>query len=259
MNNKDFENLKNNELENDKVEKDDLELDKSDESDELDFSREVGEDEFAEIPYAKTVVYEDDLSTSLSIEEIKDLNEGDIYLLIEKIDIELEQYEDILMRAQEKGFNFEEAIIEGYNVSECERLKELKKALYKNLKEIKKAKKEDGFFAKIPGWYYIISLVIFLFTLPFVSNLLTVHIAGAILPMFVNTKLSFKLIYISLFSLYMLVFILAGLIPIIKYAKKGKEIYDCKKTAKYMLVLFILNLLTISISFYYFFSSSIFD
>ena len=123
MNNKDFEKLENNELENDKVEKEDLELDKLDESDELDFSREVGEDEFAEIPYAKTVVYEDDLSTSLSIEEIKDLNEGDIYLLIEKIDIELEQYEDILMRAQEKGFNFEEAIIEGYNVSECERLK----------------------------------------------------------------------------------------------------------------------------------------
>ena len=120
--------------------------DKLDESDELDFSREVGEDEFAEIPYAKTVVYEDDLSTSLSIEEIKDLNEGDIYLLIEKIDIELEQYEDILMRAQEKGFNFEEAIIEVYNVSECERLKELKKALYKNLKEIKKAKKSKVVF-----------------------------------------------------------------------------------------------------------------
>ena len=87
------------------------------------------------------------------------------------------------------------------------------------------------------------------------SNLFTVKSDKTVL----NTKLSFKLIYISLFSLYMLIFILAGLIPIIKYAKKGKEIYDCKKTAKYMLVLFILNLLTISISFYYFFSSSIFD
>lgn len=256
MDNKDLKKL-NDELNNDKLDSNNSE--NNNDLDELGFSTEIGEDEFAEIPYAKTVEYDDNLNTSLTVDDIRDLNEGDIYLLIEKIDIELEQYEDILMRAQEKGFTYEEAIIEGYNEAECERLNVLKKALYKNLKQLKKVKKEDGFFGKIPGWYYIICVTVFLFTLPFVSNLLTVHITGLILPLFVNTEISFKPIYIVFFSLYMLIFILADLIPIICYAKKGKEIYGYKKTAKYMLVLFIINLLIMSISFYYFFSSSLFD
>ena len=105
--------------------------------------------------------YEDDLNTSLTIDEINDLSENDIMLLLQKIDIEVEQYEDIYMKGEEEGLTIEEMNDKGFNETEYNRLLELSKALYKNLKALRKMKKDNSFFLMTETFYCMYILYLF--------------------------------------------------------------------------------------------------
>ena len=223
--------------ENDKNKKDMEELDNSNNEENSDIDVVIDEDDSE----AELVSYEDAINTSLTIDDIKDLNEEDSYILIEKIDIEMEQYEDIYMKSEEQGDSYEELVAKGYNEEEYKRLKDLRKAIYKNLKSLKKVNKESGLFAKVPGWYFLIAVVVFLLTIAPVSPLLPAQIGLAVLNTFVSLQDYVYATYIIVFVLYTLILLSAELIPALIYLKKGKNSNEKFKIAKYMFTICIIG------------------
>lgn len=186
-------------------------------------------------------VYEDDLNTSIKEDEIDNLNEEDIFMLIEKIDIELMQYEDIFTKGIEEGKTFEEICDDGYNEDEMLRLKSLKKALYKRKKALKKINTDNSFFQVIPVWAIILFIVVAILTMfpvsPFLPTKFATYLADIIMKIFSDYFVGatvFVLLYHFIFI------IIEGIILLVMYKKAKKEKTGLKK-CKYFLILICIN------------------
>lgn len=184
---------------------------------------------------------EDYLSTSISIDEINNLNEDEIRYLIEKIDVELEKYEDEIMNLYEEDESDEDAE-EDSKENEYKRLKELKKVLYKNLRNLKKIRKETGIFGLVPFWYFIIAFFFFIFTILPLSPFFPLQLCSIIVNAWPNLFSSANQALIITFVVYNLVVVLAGLIPLLIYLKKGKKSKEKHEIFKKMLIIFIINI-----------------
>lgn len=187
---------------------------------------------------------EDYLSTSISIDEINNLNEDEIRYLIEKIDVELEKYEDEIMNLYEEDESDEDAedAEEDSKENEYKRLKELKKVLYKNLRNLKKIRKETGIFGLVPFWYFIIAFFFFIFTILPLSPFFPLQLCSIIVNAWPNLFSSANQALIITFVVYNLVVVLAGLIPLLIYFKKGKKSKEKHEIFKKMLIIFIINI-----------------
>ena len=200
---------------------------------------------------------EDYISISMPIEEISNLNEDEIRYLIEKIDITLEKYEDELMRIYEGN---DEEDNEEENIDETEeeklyddiedelqnkeyiRLKELRKALYKRLKSLKKIRRESGLLGLVPLWYFIIAFFVFVFTIIPLSPFFPLKLCSLIVNKWPTLFPTADAALIITFVIYNLIFILSELIPLIIYFVKGKKSNEKKEVAKKMLIVFIINI-----------------
>lgn len=186
--------------------------------------------------------YQDDLSTAMSIDEINDLSESDIEVLMQKIDIELEEYEDIYMKGESLGKTYEEICEDGYNETEYNRLKELNKALYKNLKALRKMKKDNSMFSKIPVWGIIMSVVIALISTypicPFLSTKIAVALEGLIDLIFTDYTAG-CIVVICLYHALLLIIEGVSILLYYKSCKKNNEGY---KGVKGFLILYCINI-----------------
>ena len=72
---------------------------------------------------------EDLLSTDLTDEDIKSLTEIEAQIVAQKVEVEIEKYENILMDAEEKNLTDEEIIANGFNEEKYFSLKELEKKI----------------------------------------------------------------------------------------------------------------------------------
>jgi len=190
----------------------------------------------------ETPKYDDDLNTSLTEDEVNDLDVEEIEILMQKIDVELEEYENLFLAGQNAGKTYEEIVEDGYNDDEYNRLKALNKKLLKNKKALMKAKKESGFFSNVPTFGAVMFIVILLLTIipvvPFLPFEITVLLANIIGSITSNSKAAFILTAI----LYDIILLLIEAIYVIRLYKKGKDSIDKFRNFKSMLVLAIVNL-----------------
>ena len=186
-------------------------------------------------------IYDDKLNTSLTEDEINDLDVDEIDILMQKIDVEIEEYENIFVNGEMKGKTYEEICEDGYNDDEYLRLKALNKKLQKNKKAILKARKEKGFFSNVPTVGLIMFIVTTLLTIvpvvPYLPWELAVVFAQIIGSITTNSKVIFILIPI----LYDLIFLIVECIYLLKLYKKGNDSIDKFRNFKSMLVLVIVN------------------
>lgn len=185
--------------------------------------------------------YEDDLNTSLTIDEINDLSEIDIMLLMQKIDIELEEYENIYMRGEEEGLTFEEICEKGYNETEYLRLKELNKALYKNLKALRKMAKDNTFFSNIPLWSVFMFVIVALLTMYPVSPFLPTKLLGLVSNVIYKIFTNYKAAAIVFILMYHVLFLIIEVICLLLLKKKCKKENLGYKSVKNFLILIIIN------------------
>lgn len=197
--------------------------------------------------------YEDDLSTSLEIEDIKNLNENEAYLLSQKIDIELEQYEDIYMRGEEEGKTFEEIENDGYNEKEYLRLKELNKAIFKHIKALRKMNQDNSFFAVTPLPFFLIFIAVVLLTMYPVSPFLPLKLLDAFSSLITLLFTNYTVGAVIFIILYHLIFIGAEFLVLLILVKKRKKREGNDKKLKNFrdlrnfLVLIIINSIVIII------------
>lgn len=189
----------------------------------------------------ETEPFYDELNTSLTIDEIQDLSEQDIELLIEKVDIEIEKYEDIYIKGEEEGKTYEEIQEDGFDEEEYKRLKALNKALYKNKKALKKIKKEDTFFASIPMWGILLCLAIALLTIypvsPFLPTKLCTVLSEIIMKIFDDYRNGATVFFI----LYNILFLAIEGICLLCIYKKCKKENKGYKSVKNFAILIIVN------------------
>lgn len=187
--------------------------------------------------------YEDDLNTSLAIDEINDLSENDIMLLLQKIDIEVEQYEDIYMKGEEEGLTIEEMNDKGFNETEYNRLLELSKALYKNLKALRKMKKDNSFFAVIPLWCIFMFVVVALLTMYPVSPFLPTKLLGVVSGIITKLFTDYRAGAIVFIVIYHVLFIIIEVVSLLFLRKKCKKTNQGFKSVKNFLILIIINVI----------------
>lgn len=186
----------------------------------------------------------DELSTSLTIDEIQDLSENDIVLLIEKVDIEIEKYEDIYVKGDSEGKTFEEIQKDGFDENEYNRLKALNKALYKNLKAMRKINKEDTFFASIPLWAILLCLAIALLTIypvsPFLPTKLCTALSEIIMKFFDDYRNGATVFFILYNILFLVIEGICTLCIYKKCKKEGKGYKSVRNFAILIIVNFVL-------------------
>lgn len=183
----------------------------------------------------------DELNTSLTIDEIQDLSEQDIELLIEKVDIEIEKYEDIYIKGEEEGKTYEEIQKDGFDEEEYKRLKALNKALYKNKKALKKIQKEDTFFASIPMWGILLCLAIALLTIYPVSPFLPTKLCTALSEIIMKIFDDYRNGATVFFILYNILFLAIEGICLLCIYKKCKKENKGYKSVKNFAILIIVN------------------
>lgn len=242
-----MENKSNKSLENKSLEEKTLE-NKVEKNEELEFTESeatlvenLDPDALEETEDFDAPIYDDKLSTSLTEDEINDLDIDEIDILMQKIDVEIEEYENIFVNGEMNGKTYEEIVEDGYNDEEYLRLKALNKKLQKNKKAILKARKEKGFFSNVPTVGLIMFIVTTLLTIvpvvPYLPWELAVVFAQIIGSITTNSKVIFILIPI----LYDLIFLIVECIYLLKLYKKGNDSIDKFRNFKSMLVLVIVN------------------
>lgn len=123
-----------------------------------------------------TIENEDNLSINLSIEEVEELNEEEIEILAQKVEYNIDKYEDMLVKAQNESLDEDELKELGFDNDEYNRLKELDKELYKHKRALKKIHHEKGLFAYLPVWCAIIGILVFVFNIYPINPLLVEHV-----------------------------------------------------------------------------------
>lgn len=123
-----------------------------------------------------TLEVEDSLNINLTLEEVEELSEEDVDILAQKIEYNIDKYEDMLVKAQNELLDDEELKALGFDNDEYIRLKELDKALYKHKRALKKMNHEKGLFAYLPVWCAIIGIIVFVFNVYPVNPLLVEHV-----------------------------------------------------------------------------------
>ena len=188
-------------------------------------------------------VYDDKLNTSLTEDEINDLDIDEIDILMQKIDVELEEYENIFLKGEMSGKTYEEIVEDGYNDDEFIRLKALNKKLLKNKKAILKARKEKGFFSNVPTIGLIMFIVTTLLTVVPVVPYLPWELAVVFAKVLGKISTNSAVIFILVPILYDLIFLIVETVYLLKLYKKGKDSVDKFRNFKSMLVLIVVNFL----------------
>ena len=188
-------------------------------------------------------VYDDKLNTSLTEDEINDLDIDEIDILMQKIDVELEEYENIFLKGEMSGKTYEEIVEDGYNDDEFMRLKALNKKLLKNKKAILKARKEKGFFSNVPTIGLIMFIVTTLLTIVPVVPYLPWELAVVFAKVLGKISTNSAVIFILVPILYDLIFLVVETVYLLKLYKKGKDSVDKFRNFKSMLVLILVNFL----------------
>ena len=188
-------------------------------------------------------VYDDKLNTSLTEDEINDLDIDEIDILMQKIDVELEEYENIFLKGEMSGKTYEEIVEDGYNDDEFMRLKALNKKLLKNKKAILKARKEKGFFSNVPTVGLIMFIVTTLLTVVPVVPYLPWELAVVFAKVLGKISTNSAVIFILVPILYDLIFLVVETVYLLKLYKKGKDSVDKFRNFKSMLVLIVVNFL----------------
>lgn len=188
-------------------------------------------------------VYDDKLNTSLTEDEINDLDIDEIDILMQKIDVELEEYENIFLKGEMSGKTYEEIVEDGYNDDEFMRLKALNKKLLKNKKAILKARKEKGFFSNVPTVGLIMFIVTTLLTIVPVVPYLPWELAVVFAKVLGKISTNSAVIFILVPILYDLIFLVVETVYLLKLYKKGKDSVDKFRNFKSMLVLIVVNFL----------------
>ena len=188
-------------------------------------------------------VYDDKLNTSLTEDEINDLDIDEIDILMQKIDVELEEYENIFLKGEMIGKTYEEIVEDGYNDDEFMRLKALNKKLLKNKKAILKARKEKGFFSNVPTVGLIMFIVTTLLTVVPVVPYLPWELAVVFAKVLGKISTNSAVIFILVPILYDLIFLVVETVYLLKLYKKGKDSVDKFRNFKSMLVLIVVNFL----------------
>ena len=186
---------------------------------------------------------EDVLDIDISDEDIKSLTEVEAQIVAQKIEIAIEEYENIIMAAERAGLNEEESKALGFDEDKYFYLKELDKKIYKHMKLLRKKTKESGYFGALPTWAFVLFIICAIFTILPVNPYLPISIYSALYEGF---KSSFMTgiggIYLIYFS-YLGVFFITELVLLIILLIKGRKAKEKMQSFKAYLVLFIINVI----------------
>lgn len=187
-----------------------------------------------------TLEVEDSLNVNITLDEVQELNEEDIEILAQKVEYNIDRYEDMLVKAENEYLSEEELLKLGYDDEEYHRLKELDKALYKHKRELKKMNHEKGFFAYLPVWCAIIGILVFVFNVYPVNPLLIetylVEISEKILE---NNTYDHKFILYFLYFVYIGIFYVTeilSLLALLIVAKIKKDKNLMKSFYSYLVI-----------------------
>ena len=186
---------------------------------------------------------EDLLSTDLTDEDIKSLTEIEAQIVAQKVEVEIEKYENILMDAEEKNLTDEEIIANGFNEEKYFSLKELEKKIYSHMKKMRKKTKEGGFFGSLPTWAFILFIVCALFTILPVNPYLPIMLYSSSLDQTSSKFMSGIGGAYLVYFLYIGVFLITELVLLIILFIKGKKAKEKMQSFKSYLVLFIINVI----------------
>lgn len=186
---------------------------------------------------------EDVLSTNLSDDDVNSLTIEESQIVAQKIEVEIERYENILIDGEDKNLTDEEIIANGFDEEKYYNLKSLEKKIYAHMKKIRKSTKEGGFFGVLPTWAFVLFIICALFTITPVNPYLPIMFYSASLNEYSSDfMLGVGGVYLAYF-LYLGVFVITELVLLIILFIKGRKAKEKMQSFKSYLVLFIINIL----------------
>lgn len=186
---------------------------------------------------------ENELSIDIPLEDVSSLTESEAQILAQKVEVEIERYENILMQGDELRLSDEELIASGFDEDEYFKLKDLEKEIFKHMKKLRKSTKEGGFFGSMPIWAFAIFIVCALFTIVPVNPYFPIEIYAMLFPNFSSDFM------INISGAYLIYFIYIGLFIIVELILlmilfiKGRKAKEKMSSFKSFLVLVIINII----------------
>ena len=177
--------------------------------------------EIDEEPAKEDEIVDVELNIDYDIEKVDELNEYESMVLASKVEVEIQKYEDILLKGEKEFLSFEELVELGYNDEEYHRLKKLDKALYKHVNNMNKASESRGLFSYLPLWLAIVGAVAFMFNVYPVNPLLFMHVVVNISEKFENLFSGGAWLAYLMYFIYVGVFYLPLLVGFVIYLIKG--------------------------------------
>lgn len=191
----------------------------------------------------ENVENDDMLNVDISDEDIQSLTEIEAQIVAQKVEIEIEKFENIIMEAEQKGLSEEEFLKTGFDEEKYYSLKDLEKKIYLHIKKLRKKTKETGFFGALPSWAFILFIICAIFTIIPVNPYLPISIYSTLLDSFQSKfMLGIGGIYLMYF-LYLGIFLITELVMLIILLIKGRKAKEKMQSFKAYLVLFIINVI----------------
>lgn len=186
-----------------------------------------------------------DIDINYDIDKIDELNEYEVMVLASKVEVEIQKYEDILLKAQKEYLSEKEILDLGYNEEEYKRLIELDRALYKHNKAIDKASEAKGLFSYLPLWLAIFGAVVLVFNFYPVNPLLLMHViinlSDKYAELFSSGTIS---AYITYFS-YVGIFYIPLIVGFVIYLIKGIKDKVIRKSFYWYIVILVIDLVVL--------------
>lgn len=186
---------------------------------------------------------EDSLNVNISLEDVEELTENEASIVGQKIEVLIDRYEDLLLKAENENLKEDELIQLGFDEDEYYRLKNLDKHIYAHIHKLHKKTKENGFIASIPMWAFILFIICAIFTIVPVNPYLPITIYSNFYAAF-NSEFMTGVggAYVFYFA-YIGIFFITEFVSLLILYKKGKVEKEKKAAFKSCLILFILNVI----------------
>lgn len=223
--------------------------------DDLNKNEEVNEIENSEEVFE--VINDDSLSTEMTEDDVLELTEDEASIVAQKIEVEIEKYEDILIKAENEFLSNEEVIALGFDQDDYLRLKSLEKKVYAHIHRMHKQEKGKGFFSVLPWWSAVICIICALFTIVPINPYLPLLLQSGVSDSFTSDFLTGKGGVYLFYFLYIGIFFIVEFVSLLLLYLKSKKNVEKKAAFKSFLIIVIINLVLAAPGIFIFLRSAI--
>ena len=187
--------------------------------------------------------YDDvDIDINYDINKLDELNEYEAMVLASKVEVELQKYEDMILKSQKEFLSEEELIGLWFNEEEYQRLRVLDSALYKHTKTIDKATETKSIFTFFPIWLALFGFIVLVFNFYPVNPLLFMHVIINLSDKYENIFANGTTTAYILYFVYVGVFYIPLLVGFIIYLIKGIKDKIARKSFYWYIVVLVIDI-----------------